>query len=385
MSVRWVKQKNGSGIEVEFVLVDAVYRHPDGRQERVRKLAEIQNLRDAKREEVAILAALAAGTFKRKPEPARAPAPTTAPTFAEFAETFVETYARTNNKPSEVESKQSILKHHLVPAFGKLSLDAVKLEQIERFKASQLKLGLKAKTVNNQLTVLCRMLSLAVEWERIAVAPPIKWLKTPDDEFTFFSFEETARLIASAGDWRPMILTAAKTGLRIGELLALRWCDVDTRNGLICVRRAISRGKLGTPKGGRSREVALSDEAARALAGHRHLRSRNEDLVFCDTAGGFLTRGATKWPLYSACKRANVQRVGWHVLRHTFASHLAMRGVPIKAIQELLGHATIEMTMRYAHLSPDVKREAVRLLDGNGHGKPAANETSGLPWTAEKA
>jgi site-specific recombinase XerD len=66
------------------------------------------------------------------------------------------------------------------------------------------------------------------------------------------------------------------------------------------------------------------------------------------------------------CRRANLRPITWHVLRHTFASHLAMKGAPLKTIQELLGHATIDMTMRYAHLSPEVKRDAVDLLDSNG-------------------
>lgn len=76
-----------------------------------------------------------------------------------------------------------------------------------------------------------------------------------------------------------------------------------------------------------------------------------------------LTKGATKAPLANALKRAKLRHIGWHALRHTFASHLVMRGAPIKAVQELLGHSTIEMTMRYSHLSPDARRDAVRLLD----------------------
>lgn len=76
-----------------------------------------------------------------------------------------------------------------------------------------------------------------------------------------------------------------------------------------------------------------------------------------------LTKGATKAPLANALKRAGLRHIGWHALRHTFASHLVMRGAPIKAVQKLLGHSTIEMTMRYSHLTPDARRDAVRLLD----------------------
>jgi integrase len=166
-----------------------------------------------------------------------------------------------------------------------------------------------------------------------------------------------------------MIVVGLRTGLRIGELLALRWDDVDLVGGRVMVRRSVSRGIIGTPKNGRSREIPLSDQALGALNGHRHLRG---ELVFSGGTGRLLNRGECKWPLWGACRRAGLRRVGWHTLRHSFASHLAMRGVPLKAVQELLGHSTMDMTMRYAHLSPDVRRDSVRLLDG--HGTWAAHE-----------
>lgn len=76
-----------------------------------------------------------------------------------------------------------------------------------------------------------------------------------------------------------------------------------------------------------------------------------------------LCRDNVKRALPRACRKAGLREVGWHTLRHTYASHLAMLGVPLKMIQELLGHSTMEMTMRYAHLAPDVKKQAVQLLD----------------------
>jgi transposase-like protein len=103
---------------------------------------------------------------------------------------------------------------------------------------------------------------------------------------------------------------------------------------------------------------------AMSYKAHRHLRGR---YVFCQEDGQPLTAGKMVQPLRRALKRAGISReegrIGWHDLRHTYASHLAMRGVPLKVIQELMGHVTIEMTERYAHLSPDTRREAVGVLD----------------------
>ncbi len=142
--------------------------------------------------------------------------------------------------------------------------------------------------------------------------------------------------------------------------MALRWQDVDLVAGRLNVRQNVVRGIIGTPKSGKPREVPLSDEALVALKKHRHLRG---PLVFCDLDGRLHRTPKVRWELERACKKAGLHQVGWHVLRHSFASHLAMRGAPLKVIQELLGHATMQMTMRYAHLSPEIARDAVKLLD----------------------
>jgi integrase len=191
--------------------------------------------------------------------------------------------------------------------------------------------------------------------------PEIIWLKAPKPEFDFLSFEEAERLLVAADpQWYTMILIALRTGLRQGELIGLRWEDVDLVAGRLLVRQSIVRGNVGTPKSGKPREIPLSEQARTALKRYRHLKG---ELVFSDQDGNPLNKGECKWPLWRTCKKAGLRRIGWHVLRHTFASHLTMRGVPLKAVQELLGHATIEMTMRYAHLSPSVRRDAVQALD----------------------
>jgi integrase len=225
---------------------------------------------------------------------------------------------------------------------------------------------LSAKSINNHLTVLRRSLACAVEWELIASVPLVKWMKVPKPEFDFLTRAESERLLAAAPlEDHAIICTALKTGLRIGELLGLRWEDVDLVAGKVLVRRSAWRRNVTTPKSGKSREVPISPELHGVLSGHRHLRG---PLVFCHENGSMLSRDQVKRVLPRACRLAGLRRVQWHVLRHSFASQLVMAGVPLKVVQELLGHSTIEMTMRYAHVAPDAKIDAVSVLDGPARG-----------------
>ncbi len=153
---------------------------------------------------------------------------------------------------------------------------------------------------------------------------------------------------------------ALDTGLRRGELIALQWDAVDLVAGRIIVKRNVWRGHFGTPKGRLPREVPLTYRTITALKAHRHLRGH---YVFCNDDGSYLKNDTMGKNLKRNCKRAGLQEVGWHVLRQTFASHLVMKCVPLKAVQELMGHATIDMTMKYAHLSPDASREAIKVLE----------------------
>lgn len=199
-------------------------------------------------------------------------------------------------------------------------------------------------------------------------APKVKGFKTRNDFITedqFLSFEEADRVVrAATPEWRTFIIVALKTGLRVGELLALRWEDIDLVAGQLVVRRTLWHRTEGPPKGGHNRKVPLSDEAVAVLKSHRHLKS---GYVFCEEDGRRLTHSRVKDVVPSTCRRAQLaKRLTTHGLRHSFASHLVMRGVSLMAVKELLGHESIEMTLRYSHLSPDVKRDAVRLLDAPG-------------------
>lgn len=216
--------------------------------------------------------------------------------------------------------------------------------------------------------MLRKILNVAHEWEILRVVPKFRWMKIPESRFRFLDFDEADRLLTAAKEepdqaWWAMALVALNTGMRQGELLAIEWDDIDLVAARLVVRRSVTRGVLGTPKSGRNRQIDLNSRVVAALRSHRHLRG---PLVFCDEAGSMLTKNQCRRPLRRIQRKAGILELGWHDLRHTFASHLVMYGAPMKAVQELLGHSTMKMTMRYAHLSPAVRREAVELLVGGG-------------------
>jgi integrase len=298
-----------------------------------------------------------------KPPPSRAPSTT----LAEFQAVYIE-HSESKNEYSSVKAKRQILRDHLVPAFGPMPLGRISYAVIEDFK-NRLTIdkedggrGLSAKTGNNILTVLRRLLVLAYKRGEITGIPEIEWFQTTPSKFDFLNFEESGDLIeAAAGQWRTMIMVGIRCGLRQGELLGLKWEHVDLKLNRIVVRQSIVRGRTKGTKSRKVRTVDLGRDVAAELASHRHLRG---PYVFCDEDGNHLTNGECKWPLYAACEGARLRRIGWHVLRHTFCSHLAMKGASPQAIQKLAGHATLAMTERYMHLSPNVTADAVRLLDG---------------------
>lgn len=303
--------------------------------------------------------------------PVETPAPVV-PTVQEFAPVYLG-LCRIDDKLSSFQSKEDIVNRHIVPRLGDRRLDEVDKAVIQDFRKAlsetrnaRLKRAvqmLTPKTINNVLTVLGHLLHVAQERGLIVAVPKIKRVKAPPPKFDFLTFDEADRLVAHAeGEWRTMILVALRTGLRRGELLGLRWEDVDLVNGRLYVCESYVRGLFGVPKSGKPREVALSDEARRALAAHRHTRSER---VFCDAEGRPFTQGVMASQLDRMCRLAKLRPIGWHVLRHSFASHLVMRGVAIRTVQELMGHASIVITQRYAHLMPDVARDAVKLLDAS--------------------
>ena len=352
MAVR--RKKNGK------IMVDFWLTHPDGHRERIRKTSPISTIRGAERYERELRESMLNGTYEQ-------PVEKEIPLFSEFADTFIQDYADVQNRPSTVIGKKKNLRIHLVPAFGHLRLDQITQHRIDLYKRQKLDEGLKAKTINNHLTCLRKLLTVAHDWGKLDVVPTIKWLPKQEIPFDFLTFEESRDLIeAASGMWQVMILLALRTGARQSNLLEVRWDDFTFAEGNEKVRysRSHYRGHTGPNKNGRAYEVPLSDDLIKTLTAYkRKTGGKGHQLLFTDKQGNRLTDNKCRRPLWNACEKAGLRKVLWHVLRHTFASHLAMRGQHVNTIKELMGHTHLTSTMRYMHLAPEVKRGAVKGLD----------------------
>ena len=290
------------------------------------------------------------------------------PTFETFAPRFVDGHARANrHKPSGIHAIESILRWHLVPALGPKRLDAITNEQVQRLKLALTHRS--PKTVNNVLTVLSTLLKKAIEWGELERLPcAIKLLPNPKKTMGFHDFDQYERLLATARrrgtETYVMVLLGGDAGLRLGEILALEWRDIELTSRRLTVQRSDWLGHVTVPKGERSRQLPMTRRLTAALKSTRHLRS---DRVLCVPDGSAMTRDRVIKAVRGAQRVAGIDQ-GVHILRHTFCSHLAMKGAPARAIQEVAGHADLSTTQRYMHLSPAATEDAIRLLDGRETG-----------------
>ena len=344
--------------------VDITLRLPDGSRHRERSRAPIASKSAAQRWGADREREWFTELTRPRPEPT-SQKQKEVPTLAEFAPRFVDGHARANRqKPSGIAAKETILNIHLVPGLGTKRLDAITTEEVQQLKH---RLSDRApKTVNNVLTVLNMLLKKAVEWNVIERMPcAVKLLPVPKPSMGFYDFEEFEQLVdaaATAPNALLVVLLGGEAGLRCGEMMALEWQDVDLGKRQICVQRSEWKGHVTAPKGGRLRYVPLTVRLATALREHRHLRSAR---VLCRNSAP-LSADVVKHYVERAARRARLSASGVHRLRHTFCSHLAMRGAPARAIQELAGHKDLITTQRYMHLSPAALEGAIRLLDATG-------------------
>ena len=284
-------------------------------------------------------------------------------TFAEFANLWFEDYVTPNNKYSEQMMKKSILSSSLIPFFGSIQVRQLTSHDIERYKAEQVKRGVTGKTIRNYLTVLNKCLVTAYDWLALEGAPPkVKWPKCVLPEIDYLSPDECELVLSHTnGVMCELVLTALRTGMRLGELIGLQWSSIDWLNRSLTVRHSQDgrRKMLVPPKNNRTRHIPLDVDVYDML----YRRKRGIGYVFLTHEGRPFSQYQLWWAMRRLYNKAGMRRIGWHTLRHTFASHLAMRGVPLPAIKELMGHSSITTTMRYAHVAPSTLRSAIEMLN----------------------
>jgi len=285
-------------------------------------------------------------------------------TGATFAEAVVE-YLRwlehdRARKPSTLRDYRSVTTAHLLPAFGKMRLEDLTTDQVEQWSA-----GLAADgTMSNRtrlkiLTVLHGVMERARRVWRLPRNPVTdveKPTSRPTTEIEVFSPEEVHALVRAASSEQDaaIYLTAAFTGLRRGEIVALRWRDVDFTGRHLRVTSSYTERALSTPKSGKVRSIPMAPVVAEALARLAQREERtDDDLVFPGIAGNFLDGTALYRRYKAALKRADLRDLRFHDLRHTFGTQvIGNPRVSILQLKEWMGHADIDTTMKYLHFAP---------------------------------
>jgi len=268
-----------------------------------------------------------------------------------------------SRKPSTLNDYRSALKAHLLPAFGEQPLESITPEQIDVWRRRLT--GLSNRSKNKLLIQLHGIFRRAQMVWGLEANPLVRVEKHPmraSGDIQVFSPEEVWALVRAAASEQDgaIFLTAAFTGLRMGELLALRWRDVDFSGATIRVRGSYAAGHLTTPKSGKVRAVPMAPDVATALAqlGRRENWVGDDDVVFAGELGRYLDGSALRRRYKEALSRVGLRPLRFHDLRHTFGTRMIAKA-DIRRVQEWMGHADIQTTMRYLHYAPHAEDAAL--------------------------
>jgi integrase len=306
---------------------------------------------------------------------------------------------RGKNSEMTLREKEIHIRLHIVPRLGHLALDEVDHEEVtdyfatlrergyhrkgrpatsNRPEAVRKRLsraraakkrppkGLGEKSIRNIRATLRTILVAASRWGYLdRGVPELPDVVVPEAEYDWYQPEEAAKLLGAVRDaWeRALLMFPLHTGTRMGEQRAIRWTDVDFQLRRVFIRRS-APGALATikaPKSNRLRWVDLTPELAAALKAIKH----GGGLIFSQEDGSMLQPGQFHEVLWAAQRAAGLRRITWHELRHSYASILVSGGAPLALIRGLLGHSSVKMTERYAHLSDGHGAAYVHLLSAS--------------------
>ena len=313
-------------------------------------------------------------------------------TLGEFLEQWMRDYVATNTAPSTRDGYHFIVRCHLIPKLGRIALTKLQPANLQEYYAEALlngrsdgKGGLSARTVQHHHRVLSKALSHAVKWGLIArnVATAVDPPKPSRAEISFLSPDDADRLLdmAEGTQYYALIFTALYSGLRRGELLGLRWCDVNLLMSTISVNQSLQRLSGGAfsvrePKSASSRRlvpmppslaILLRQEKEHQVEQRNIVGSviKENDLVFAYPNGSPLDPSTVSHTFAKIARKAGLANIRFHDLRHAHASLMLLTGADPKVISERLGHSSIAITMDiYAHILPGLQEEAAIRFEG---------------------
>jgi integrase len=305
----------------------------------------------------------------------------TMPTVKDYLLEWLRVYAEAHCKPSTAAEYRKSVRGYLIPRFGERRLHEVSRTDIKRFIAFLLECR-KRRTIHNILTPLKEAYHHAIDDGLVTVNPVSnmgRWMadrEGADSHIDPLTSLEVRAMLASAKEkyrlFHPLFLCAVRTGMRQGELIGLQWGDVDFHGGFIEVRRAVVRRQITTTKTHKIRRVEMSPQLAgilKALKETRHLDAAMKgqpmsERIFLGVTGKRLNDDLLRKAFYGCLEAAELRRVRFHDLRHTYASLLIQRGANPKYIQEQLGHVSISITLDiYSHLFRGDHQHHVYSLD----------------------
>lgn len=327
------------------------------RSEVLGSLADIPTRRNAQRIVESQLRPINQGIYR----------PKTTLTFREFVESQWKPSLLPTFKRSTSRGYVFLLRKYLMPVFGDCGLADINRQMIQGFVA-QMSKNLAPKSVALAKNCLSKVLSTAVEWG-YTQANPATGVRLPtltiQQERVALTPEQLRLLVAELEEpYKSMVLIAALTGLRRGELFALRWGALDFERKMLHVRESVYEGHFSTPKTRSSiRNIAMSEVLAGMFRNLRPKDATANDLVFVSRVGTPLrSENILKRIIHPACERLKLPKVGWHTLRHTSAT-LLHEHEPLRVAQAILGHSDLQTTLGYTHVLPGWQREAMKRLE----------------------
>lgn len=305
------------------------------------------------------------------------------PTFGEYAKAWIETTVPATCKPSTLRDYQDILRIHVLPVFGDIKVTEITRGIVKDFLLKKVNAGYAASTVTHLKNVVSGVLNKAVD-DEIIPANPVrnlgKIVKPKDRKETMdpLTANELATLLNTVKTYYPehyaLFLLLARSGMRIGEALALQWGDIDFEGRFLNVSKSLVRGSISTTKSGRARRVDMSLQLTETLKKHK-IESMKKGLalglgdmpefVFTDSKGGSIDKDVWRRRIFNkALEKAGLRKIRIHDLRHTYATLRIAKGDNIADVSNQLGHHSVKLTLDvYYHWIPGANKREVDGLD----------------------